>query len=97
MAKNQGSGQSLSPLAENIFPYIYLYYMLDSVARYHCMQFQGKLINQTWENSKKASFGPDFGPVCANLGSHFFSLKNLTSSVTRYYGQLLSCTISEKS
>ena len=27
--------------------------MLDIVARYHFMQFQGKLMNQTWENGRK--------------------------------------------
>ena len=31
----------------------YLYYMLYIVASYHCMQFQGKLMNQTWENGEK--------------------------------------------
>ena len=36
--------------------------MLGIVASYNFMQYQGKLINQTWENSKKPSFGPDFGP-----------------------------------
>ena len=35
--------------------------MLDIVASYLCMQFQGKLMNQNWENSKKPSFGPDLG------------------------------------
>ena len=35
--------------------------MLEINARYHCMQFQEKLKNQTWENGKKTSFGPDFG------------------------------------
>ena len=58
------------------------------------MQFQGKLMNQTWENAKKnPSFRPDFGPNSS--GQHFF-FKNLTSSVTRYHGQLSSCKISEK-
>ena len=42
--------------------------MLDIVTSYHCMQFQGKLMNQTWENDKKNSFGPDFGPFGTNLG-----------------------------
>ena len=28
------------------------------VASYHCMQLQGKLIKQTWENGKKPSFEP---------------------------------------
>ena len=27
--------------------------MLDIVASYHCMQFHGKLMSQTWENGKK--------------------------------------------
>ena len=36
--------------------------MLYIVASYHCMQFQGKLINQTWENYKKPSFRSNFGP-----------------------------------
>ena len=33
--------------------------MLDIVGSYHCMQFQGKLKNQTWEIDKKSSFGSD--------------------------------------
>ena len=49
------------------FQEFYLYYMLDIVASFHYMQFQGKLMNQTWENEKK-SFWPDFGPFCPNLG-----------------------------
>ena len=50
---------------------------------------------------KKTHLGPDLNSV-----RHFFILfffififfffKNLVSSVTRYYGQLSSCTISEK-
>ena len=51
---------------------------------------------KTWENDKKPSFGPDFGLFGSNLGHQFFSYKNLASSVARYHGQLLSCTISEK-
>ena len=35
--------------------------MLDRIASCHCIQFQGNLINQTLENDKKPSFGPDFG------------------------------------
>ena len=45
--------------------------MLYIVASYHCMQFQEKLINQTWENDKKPSFGPDFGPFGPNLDPKF--------------------------
>ena len=56
--KNLVSELILATLAQmwapkNFFGKFYLYYMLDIVASYHCMQFQGKLINQTWENGKK--------------------------------------------
>ena len=70
--------------------------MLYIVASYHCMQSQGKLMNQTWENSKKPSSGRDFGLFAPNLGCQIFFLKNLALSVTKYHGQLSSCTISEK-
>ena len=46
--------------------------MLYIVASYHCMQFQGKLITQTWKNDKKPSFEPDFGPFGPNLGTPNF-------------------------
>ena len=42
--------------------------MLDIVASYHCMQIHGILMNQTWENGKKTSFGSDFGPFGPKLG-----------------------------
>ena len=40
--------------------------MLDIVASYHCMQSQGKLKNQPWENGKKPSFETNFGPFRPN-------------------------------
>ena len=70
--------------------------MLDSVASYHCIQIQGKLISQTGKNCKKTSFGPDFGLFGPNSGCQFFFSKNLAPSLTRCHGQLSSCTISEK-
>ena len=71
--------------------------MLDIVASYHCIQFQGKLMIQTQENGEKPYFGPDLGLLGQNSGRHFFfSFKNLASPVTIYHGQLSSCTISEK-
>ena len=70
--------------------------MLDTVASYYRIRFQGKLINQTWEKGKKINFGPDFDPLGQNSGHQFFSLKNLASSVTRYHGHLSSFTILEK-
>ena len=52
-------------------------------------------MNQTWENSKKPKFWNDFGTSDTNLGyKPFFFFKNLP--VTRYHGQLSSCTILEK-
>ena len=59
---------------KNFFHRFYLYFMLDIVASYHCLQFQRKVMNQTWENYKKPSFGTNFGPFGPNLGSkNFFS------------------------
>ena len=49
-------------------------------------------MNQTWENGKKLSFGPGFGPLGPNSGCFFLFFKK----VTRYHGQLSSCIISEK-
>ena len=49
------------------------YHCMQFVESYHCKQFQGKLMNQTWENGKKLSFGPDFGPLGLELGLIFFS------------------------
>ena len=65
------------------------------MAGYHCMQFEGKIMNQTWENSKKPSFESNLGPFGKNLGQQFFC-KTVASSVTRFSSQLSSCTISEK-
>ena len=59
------------------------------------MQFPGKLTSQTSENGKKPHFRSDLGLLGSNSGREFF-FKNLALSVTRYHGQLSSCTISEK-
>ena len=69
--------------------------MLEIVGSYHCMQFQGKLMIQTQENGKKPDFRPDIGLLGPNSGREMF-FKYLASSVTRYHGQLSSCTIPEK-
>ena len=39
---------------QTFFRGFYLYLMLEIVATYHCMHFQGKLMNQPWENGKKS-------------------------------------------
>ena len=69
--------------------------MLDIVASYqlYAISRRTKEPNlRKWQ--KKTSFRSDSGP---NPGCHFFfPPKNLGLSVTKYYGLLLSCTISEK-
>ena len=45
--------------------------MLNIVASYHCMQFQGKRIIQTQENGKKPYLGPDLGPLRKHSGRQF--------------------------
>ena len=69
--------------------------MLDTIASYHCMQFQRNLMNQIEKMVRKTSFGHDFGPLWPKFGLPFF-FKNMAPSVTRYHGHLSSCTISEK-
>ena len=46
--------------------------MLDIVASYDCMKFQGKLMNQTWENDKKPNSGINFHSFGLNLGPKIF-------------------------
>ena len=48
-------------------------------------------MNQTWENSKKSIWS-----IWLKFGPPFFFFENLAPPVTRYQGQLSSCTISEK-
>ena len=75
MAKNPSFRPDFGPYGlnlepKNFFCRFYHCWMLDIVASYHWMQFQGKLMNQTWENGKKPTiFGFDFG---ANLGHQNF-------------------------
>ena len=59
--------------------WFYFYQTLDIVTSYHCMQFQGKLMNETWENGKKCSFNRDLVPFGPNSGCHFFFFKNQMS------------------
>ena len=59
-------------VAQIFFRWFYLYQMLEIVASYHCMHFQGKLLNQTWENCKKPNFGPNSGLFGQNFDHQFF-------------------------
>ena len=71
--------------------------MLEIVAGYHCMWFQGKIMIRTEGNGEKPHFlGPNLGPLGPDLGCQVFFLKILASSVTRYHGQLSSYTTSRK-
>ena len=48
--------------SKNFFYEFYFHYMLDIIATYHCIQFQGKLKNQTWEKVQQSSSGTNFSP-----------------------------------
>ena len=55
--------------------------MLDIVASYHCLQFQGRLMNQTRENGKKPSFGTSFGPPKKFFqGFYFYYMLHIVAS-----------------
>ena len=80
--KNLVLGLILACFGPNLVPKIcfgvfYLLQILEIVASYHCMLFQGKLMNLTWENYKKPSFGPGFGPFGPNLVPKIFFLRIL--------------------
>ena len=51
-------------MAKNLVFGFYLYYISYIVASYHCMQFQEKLMNQTWEDGKKPLV---LGPMLAQI------------------------------
>ena len=53
----------------------YLYLMLDIVASYHDIQFQGKFMIQTQWNDKKHHFAIDLGPLGPNSGRQIFFIK----------------------
>ena len=83
--------------APKFFCEFYVYLMVKIVARYYCIQFQGKLMNQNWENGKNLSFGPNWAIWLKFMPRNsFFFFKNLASSVTRYQCQLPAFTISKK-
>ena len=81
--------------AQNFFHRFYLYYMLHMVTTYHCTQFQGKLMKQTWENSKKPNFGIDFGPLGPNLGLNFLFLDFTSTKCYRLLQGITVCNFKE--
>ena len=88
----------LTNLGHNFF--FFFLWILPLLEIGHCCKLSLYAISRktnepTWENGKKQSFEHDFSPFDPNSDPQFF-FHNLTSSVTRYHGQLSSCTISEK-
>ena len=72
-------GPNLGP--KIAFRQLYLYYMFDIVASYHCMQFQGKLMNKCEKMAKKkTSCGCNFGPFGPNWVHQIFFQKSGSSS-----------------
>ena len=55
--------------------------MLDIVSSCNPVQYQGKLIMQTWENGEKPNFRPNFGP-----GKIFSWVLLVVSSLLSSYG-----------
>ena len=49
--------------------------MFDIVAIYYCMQFQGNLMNYTWENSKKLVLDLILAQLAKIQAAIFFSWK----------------------
>ena len=68
--------------------------MVDIVASYHCMPFQGKLAKHE-KIAKNLVFGAILGHLPQIRPPNFLN-KNLASPVTRYHGQLASFKISRK-
>ena len=78
------------------FRVFYLDQMLDIVASCNCMQFQEKRMQFKLSKMVKNLILGLIQACWAKIQTANFFLKNLASSVTRYHGQLSSCTISEK-
>ena len=68
---------------KKFFSEIYLYQQLEIALSY---QFKGKLMNQTWEKSKKRNIGPGLGLFCPKLGPQKTFFMSFTS--TRCYALL---------
>ena len=69
--------------------------MLDIVASYHCMQFQKKLTNQTWEKVKKTNFWTDFDIFGPNLEPKFFLIYSTSTSSETLLQATIVCNVKE--
>ena len=99
--KKPNFGPDFGPLDTNQDPQFFSW-VLPLLGVRHCHKLSLHAIpreniwSKTQENDKKPHFGPDLIPVGSKFGLPIFLKKNLTSSVTRYHGQLSLRTISEK-
>ena len=94
-------GPNFSPFSSIFSPQFffhgsYFYQMLGIATSYRSIQFEGKRMIQTQENGKKTLFWGSFWYVRLKFRLPKIFFKNLASSVSRYDGQLLSCTMPEK-
>ena len=100
--KNLILGQILSHLTQIYAPSFNSFFrVLPLLDVRHCRKLSLYAISRkTYDpnsiNEQKPHFGPDLRSFSPNLGCQKIFLKNLASSVTRFYGQLSPCTISEK-
>ena len=92
MAKNLVWGPILGPWdkfgSSKFFSWILFLLHVRHCCKLSCMQYQGKLMNQTWENCKKTSFRTDFGPFGPNLDLkifHKFYLDYVVGIIASYH------------
>ena len=99
MVKKLVSGPILSPLAQIWAPKFFSWTLLLLDVKHCCKlslyAFSRKTNELNLRKWQKSSFGPNFDLFGLNLGHQFF-FKSLALSVFRYYGQLSSFGISEK-
>ena len=100
MAKNLISGPILDCLAQIWVPNFFSWVLPILDVRYCCKLSLNATSTKRYDpNSRKwrkTSFWAWFRSIGPKFRLPNFFLKNLTSSITRYHGQLSSCTISEK-
>ena len=99
--KNLGLGTNFGSFSPNVDPGsffngFYLYCKLDILASYHCMQFQGKLTNQPWENSQKNLVSDRYWPLWPKLGPWKYFSWFLPLIHVRHCCKLSLYTISRK-
>ena len=86
MAKNLALGLILAPLTQiwALILFVWILPLLDVIhcASYNCIQFKRKLIDKTWENGQKPSFGPKFGSQIFFVDFNFTTCQKLLQAIT---------------